>query len=138
MADSSFNGFIQSVYGSGTAMEYFDSPVNSISAGAIIDDISVESIFGSGIDPSASDYDSDSDKESNHSDSEDDEQEEPIIAEVSFSISGFSRGKKDDSEDDMTNDIVIDLSSLTKKDTSSKTKGGLTAKDVSMLLKPYK
>lgn len=136
MADSSFNGFIQSVYGSGTAMEYFDSPINSISAGAVIDDISVESIFGSGVDPSASDYDSDSDKESNHSDSED--EEEPIIAEVSFSISGFSREKKDESDEDMTNDIVIDLSSLTKKDTSSKTKGGLTAKDVSMLLKPYK
>ncbi len=157
MAQDAFNSFINSVYGSGTAMSYFDHRGGMVVAGEAIDDISVEAIFGAAHEAadkhthkdsdtdSSSDSDADSDADSD-SDSEDSKNSKEVVANISICIhdsdsdsdsdSGSDAGDDSDGEDSIMEDISLDLSSLAKKE--EKTGKGVSAHDVAMLIAPYK
>ncbi len=149
MAQDAFNSFINSVYGSGTAMSYFDHRGGMVAAGEAIDDISVEAIFGAAHEAadkhthkdsdtdSSSDSDADSDADSD-SDSEDSKNSKEVVANISICIhdSDSDAGDDSDGEDSIMEDISLDLSSLAKKE--EKTGKGVSAHDVAMLIAPYK
>jgi len=129
MAQDAFDSFINSVYGSGTAMGHFDSYSGVITAGEVIDDISVKSIFGSGVDPSSTDYDSDEENtQQNKSCDGDDSDCESTDAEDCKDDSNCeddSECKSVDAEDCKSNkstddDLIIDVEiQLTKIDSDS-------------------
>lgn len=157
MSESIFDNFIDSVYSGGSALSLFDSYVGGLEVVGGADDITIESIFG-GVDLS-DDTIEDDPEATTHTDGG---SEESIVSSLDISIGGTTTDTlKDDimeSVDDyetmfsadhkggevkqqdepITHDMHFTIQAKTDDLVDTKKSDGITASDVSSMLRTYR